>query len=112
MTSGNRTDIISRRARSLLSDELSQWTLREIEGEFDEVGIRNVPDPTFVGPQRRTLVAGYYNNLDFTQPADARKFVDVATLIVTERERRWRSRARPNLRPESRMSARTGNGWP
>ena len=32
------------------------------------------------------------------------------TLIVTERERRWRSRARPNLRPESRMSARTGNG--
>ncbi len=89
MTSDSRTDIISRRARSLLADELSQWTLREIEREFEEVGIANVPDPDFQGAQRRTLVAGYYYTLDFTKPADARKFVDVATLIVTERERRW-----------------------
>ena len=84
-------DIISRRARNLLADELSQWTLREIQNEFDEVGIEDVPDPSFQGAQRRTLVAGYYNSLDFTKPTDARKFVDVATLIVTERERRWRA---------------------
>ncbi len=81
-------DIISKRARNLLSDHLSAWTLKEIRDEFEEVGIEEVPDPSFEGGQRRTLVAAYYNGLDFSKPRDAQKFVSVATLILTEVERR------------------------
>lgn len=81
------TDIISKRARGLLADQFSMWTLKEIRDEFEEIGIEEVPDPSFEGGQRRTLVAGYYNSLNFSQPQDARRFVAVATLVLREVER-------------------------
>lgn len=82
------SEIISLRLRSLLEHHLSHAsTLREIRGYFDDAGIANVPAPAFTGGQRRTLVAGYYASLDFTDPADARKFLDVPILVLKEQDR-------------------------
>ena len=83
-------DLISKRLRSLLADHLTNaYTLREIERDFEEADITYQSDETFQGGQRRSMVAGYYNALDFSDPADARKFLDVLTLVLTEADRRW-----------------------
>lgn len=84
------TEIVSKRLRSLLADHLSgAYVLREIERDFEDVGIEYKPDPTFTGGQRRSMVARYYNSLDLTQPADARKFLDVLTIVLKEEDRKY-----------------------
>ena len=83
-------EIVSKRLRSLLADHLSSaYVLREIERDFEDVGIVYKPDPTFTGGQRRSMVAGYYNSLDFTQPTDARRFLDVLALVLKEEDRKY-----------------------
>lgn len=83
-------DLISKRLRSLLADHFAtSCTLREIEREFEEVGVPYEHDEDFQGGgQRRARVAGYYNGLDFTDPKDARRFLDVLALVLAEVDRR------------------------
>lgn len=85
-------DLISKRLRSLLADHFAtNCTLREIEREFEEVGVPYEHDADFQGGgQRRVRVAGYYKALDFTDPKDARRFLDVLALVLTEVDRRHR----------------------
>jgi hypothetical protein len=82
-------DIVSRRLRLMLADWLSSNSvLREIENEFDAEGISYKSDPTQnIGGQRRTMVHGYYNGLDFTDPRDARKFLVVLSVFMRQMER-------------------------
>ena len=83
-------EIVSKRLRSLLADHMTaNYVLREIERDFEDVGIEYKPDPAFTGGQRRSMVTGYYNSLDFTQPADARKFLDVLTIVLKEEDRKY-----------------------
>jgi hypothetical protein len=81
-------DIVSRRLRLMLADFLSSNSvLREIENEFQAEGIPYKPDPAQnVGGQRRTLVQGYYNGLDFTDARDARKFLTVLSVFMRQME--------------------------
>lgn len=83
-------DLISKRLRSLLADHFAaSCILREIEREFEEVGVPYKHDENFQGGgQRRARVAGYYNALDFTDPKDARRFLDVLALVLAEVDRR------------------------
>lgn len=82
-------DLISRRLRTMLADYLSgSSVLREIADEFDAADIPHRPlegQPT--GGQRRTLVQEYYNGLDFSDPRDARKFLNVLSVFLREIER-------------------------
>ena len=82
------TDLVSRRLRLLLSDWLSSNSvLHEIENEFEAEGIAYKPDPSQnAGGQRRTLVQGYYNGLDFTDARDARKFLTVLSVFMRQME--------------------------
>ena len=82
------TEIVSRRLRLLLADWLSSNSiLREIENEFEAERIANKPNPTQnVGGQRRTLVQGYYNGLDFSDARDARKFLTVLSVFMRQME--------------------------
>jgi hypothetical protein len=82
------TDLVSRRLRNLLADWLSSNSvLREIENEFEAEGIAYKPDPTQnVGGQRRTMLQGYYNGLDFTDARDARKFLAVLSVFMRQME--------------------------
>lgn len=81
-------EIVSRRLRNLLADYLSgNSTLREIENEFDAAYIEPAPVENTTGGQRRTLVQSYYQGLDFTQPGDARKFLNVLSVFLGKIER-------------------------
>ena len=44
------------------------------------------------------MIAGYYNTLVFSDPDDARKFLDVLALVLAEADRRWEIETRL-LRP-------------
>lgn len=81
-------DIVSRRLRLMLADYLSSNSvLREIENEFEAEGISYKPDPAQnAGGQRRTMVQGYYNGLDFTEARDARKFLTVLSVFMRQME--------------------------
>jgi len=50
-------ELISKRCRSLLADELSGWTLKEIRDEFEEAVIEETAIPSSTLGQRRTLVS-------------------------------------------------------
>jgi hypothetical protein len=88
-------ELIGRRLRNMLMDYLSgSSVLREIENEFDAAGVarRSAPDPP-VGGQRRTLVQEYYSSLDFTNPSDVRKFLNVLSIFMRNIERAIESAA-------------------
>jgi Abortive infection C-terminus len=82
------SDLISRRLRSMLMDYLAgSSVLREIENEFDAADIPYRPRETqSLQGQRRTLVQGYYNGLDFSDPRDARKFLNVLAVFMRNME--------------------------
>jgi hypothetical protein len=82
---------ISRRLRNLLMDHrVGASVLREIESEFEGADIAPGSPPEEIGPalgQRRTLVQTYYNGLDFSAPADIRKFLNVLSVFMANLER-------------------------
>ena len=82
---------ISRRLRNLLRDYLSgNSTLAEIENEFEAADVPLGLPPEQAGfsqGQRRQLVESYYNGLDFTAPADIRKFLSVLAVFMSNLER-------------------------
>lgn len=81
-------DLVSRRLRLMLADWLSSNSiLREIENEFEAEGVAYKPDTSHnVGGQRRTMVQGYYNGLDFTDARDIRKFLAVLSVFMRQME--------------------------
>src|SRR3954447_3427963 len=76
-------DLISKKTRYEVREYLVGWTLREIEMEFDSADIPRAEDftPNTTG-QRRTLVEQYYRSLDFSRPADAKKFLRVCEGVL------------------------------
>lgn len=82
------SEIVSRRLRSLLMDHLAGASvLREIGNEFDAADVPFRPiEGEDLGGQRRNLAQGYYNGLDFTDAADARKFHQVLAVFMEQLE--------------------------
>ena len=77
-------ELISRRLRMMLMDYLAGASvLREIENEFEaaEIPYRLIEGQTTTG-QRRSMVQGYYNGLDFAAPIDVRKFLIVLSIFL------------------------------
>lgn len=82
-------DLISKRLRNMLKDHLAGWsTLREIENEFDAADVPFLSDGTSnpMAGQRRTMVQGYYNGLNFEDPRDVRKFLTVVAVYMGKLE--------------------------
>jgi len=68
------SDLISKKTRYEFREFLVDWTLREIEGEFDAADVER--DTDFIPPcsgQRRSLVEQYYHTVDWTSRSDLRK---------------------------------------
>jgi hypothetical protein len=98
-------DLISKRLRILLKDHLAGWSvLREIENEFEAAEVPFVPDenPSPMAGQRRIMVQGYYNGLNFQDPRDVRKFLDVVGVFMGNLERAF-----PEPRPWDQAPERT-----
>lgn len=77
---------ISLRLRILLINYLAQNSvLREIEDEFESADIAQGPpseQTEYQQGQRRQLVQRYYNSLDFADPVDIRKFLNVLSVFL------------------------------
>jgi len=78
-----QAELISRRTRNEFRETLVDWTLREINIEFDNEGFAPDSDyPTNVPGQRRSLVEQYYKNIDFTDPEQVRRLTRVYDSIL------------------------------
>ena len=80
--------LISRHLKTLLVNYLAQQSvLREIEDAFEGAGVPFVTDPNASGGQRRQMVAGYYNGLNWEASADVRRFLNALQPILLEADR-------------------------
>jgi hypothetical protein len=76
-------DILSKRTRNAFREELVGWTLAEIATEFDNEGFKPdyEHDPQ-VGGQRRGLVEQLYHGIDFADPRQAARVLEVYQTVV------------------------------
>jgi hypothetical protein len=77
------SDLISKRTRNAFREEMVGWTLAEITTEFDNEGFSpdsdHVPN---VGGQRRTLLEQLYHAIDFADPRDMARLIEVFHSVV------------------------------
>lgn len=91
-----KMDIISKKTRSEFKDFFVTTTLREISKYFDnhDVPYTEHPENTDYGGQRRTLVENYYTGIDWTNPNQCRKILNVyEDVLIDLRDNRdsWNS---------------------
>jgi hypothetical protein len=90
-------ELISRRLRNILRDYCSSFVLREIADEFDAADVPRGAEPDEpISGARRTLVQQYYNGLDFADPRDAGKFLNVLSVFMRNMEKNIESSPGPN----------------
>lgn len=76
-------DLISKRTRNAFREELVGWTLAEISTEFDNEGFRpDVAHDPGVSGQRRGLVEQLYHRIDFADPRQAARVLEVYQTVV------------------------------
>ena len=75
-------DLISKTTRNEFREILGGYVLREIEMTFDAGGFAPPTNYPPVGGQRRSLVEGYYANIDFTSASDVKRLLAVYSEIV------------------------------
>lgn len=67
----------------MLMDYLaSNSVLREIESEFENENLLYAPPEKEMGGQRRSLVQGYYEQMDFSDPVTVRRFLNVLAVFM------------------------------
>lgn len=77
------SELISKRTRNAFREALVDWTLGEISTEFDNEGF--VADYDYapnVGGQRRGLVEQFYAAIDFTDPRQATRLLEVYRTVT------------------------------
>jgi len=83
------SDLISKRTRNAFREEMVGWTLAEITTEFDNEGFSpdsdHIPN---VGGQRRTLLEQFYHAIDFADPRDVARLLEVFHSVVAAAQNR------------------------
>jgi hypothetical protein len=80
-----QADLISKRTRNAFREVLVGWTLAEITTEFDNEGF--TPDHTYdpqVSGQRRGLVEQLYHRIDFADPRQATRLLEVYQTVAAQ----------------------------
>lgn len=76
-------DLISKRTRNAFREELVGWTLGEISTEFDNEGFKpDVEHNPGVSGQRRGLVEQLYHRIDFADPRQVARVLEVYQTVV------------------------------
>lgn len=77
-------DLISKRTRREFQEYFVSTTLREIERHFDNYDIphNQLPEDKLPSGQRRGLVEEYYSSIDWTNPKDIKKVLNVYTDVL------------------------------
>jgi len=80
------TELISKKTRQEFREWLVGWVLRKIEDLFDNHDVKhiNLPPEQLPSSARRSLVECYYASIDWTNPADVRKILDVYEDILLD----------------------------
>ncbi len=76
-------DLISKRTRNEFREAFVDWTLREIDTEFDNEDF--APDLTYQPPligQRRSLVEQYYKSIDFSDYGQVQRLLMVYETVI------------------------------
>lgn len=82
-----KRELVSRRLRAMLMDYLAgNSVLREIESEFENEDLPYAPAQKSVGGERRSLVQGYYEQMDFVDPVTVRRFLNVLAVFMAKIE--------------------------
>jgi hypothetical protein len=81
-------ELISIKTRQVFREYLVGWTLREISDEFDAAKVDCVLSfhPPVSG-QRRTLIEQYFYSVDWTDPAQVRKVLNVFENVLYKAEK-------------------------
>lgn len=79
-------ELVSRRTRSKFQEFLVSWKLREIREIFDNHAIESIPlsQNQLPSGERRSLVECYYASVDWSNPRDVRRILDVFEDILIE----------------------------
>lgn len=103
-------DLISKRTRNAFREELVGWTLAEITTEFDNEGFKpdHRHDPP-VGGQRRGLVEQLYRRIDFADPRQVVRVLEVYQTVVV-RARRYNAEVAEAPRPPAPRRRRHHGG--
>lgn len=82
------TDLISIKTRQVFREYMTGWVLRQITDEFDAAQIDC--DLTYqpqVGGQRRTLIEQYYHSVNWSDPHDIKKVLQVFENVLDAAEK-------------------------
>jgi len=82
------TDLISIKTRQVFREYMTGWVLRQISDEFDAARIDC--DLTYqpqVGGQRRALVEQYYHSVNWSDPHDIKKVLQVFENVLHAAEK-------------------------
>lgn len=91
-------ELISRRTRRQLQEHLVGSVLREIQGYFEDEGFVPGPEVPGVSGERRGLVASYYSEIDWHDPRQVRRFLNVYQAVLMDTERDFRGKLLDGLR--------------
>jgi hypothetical protein len=82
------SDLISKPTRRAFQEAWVSTTLREIANDFDDANIResDLPEGTSISGERRTLVARYYQSVDWTSPAQTARVLVAYTALLARIE--------------------------
>lgn len=81
-------DLLSLKTRTKFREWMTGWVLREIDEEFQNVGLHVLPgfEPS-VGGQRRGLVEQYYAAINFSSWEDVQKLLRVYETVLDQSEK-------------------------
>jgi hypothetical protein len=80
------TELISKQTRRAFREWLVGWVLGKIEDLFDNHDVQhiNLPPEQLPSGARRALVERYYASINWSNPADIRKILDVYEAILLD----------------------------
>lgn len=79
------SDLISKPTRRAFQEAWVSTSLREIANDFDDASIResDLPEGMSISGERRTLVARYYQSVDWASPAQTARVLVAYTSLLT-----------------------------
>jgi hypothetical protein len=77
-------ELITKKTRRTFQEYFVRTTLREIERDFDnyDIPFTEIPEKKMPSGQRRGLVENYYASVDWTNPADVKKVLNVYSDVL------------------------------
>lgn len=94
----NTRELVSKRTRREFQEHLVGWVLRDIQGFFEDESFVPGPEVPNVSGERRGLVASYYTEIDWRNPSQVRRFLNVMQTVLMDTSPEYREKLKGCLR--------------